>query len=92
VLYRRIDRDAPTVLLDEMDNYPMDERRDALSVLNTGYKRGATVDRFKENGDLQSFSSYCPKAYAGLDVRSIVPALLSRSITIRMERKISNER
>jgi putative DNA primase/helicase len=45
VLYRKIDRDAPTLLLDEMDNYPLDDRRDALAVLNAGYKRGAKVDR-----------------------------------------------
>lgn len=92
VLYRKVDRDTPTLLLDEMDNFPLDDRRDALSILNTGYKRGATVDRCKENGELQSFAAYCPKAYAGLDVRSIVPALLSRSITIRMEKKISTEK
>ena len=92
VLYRKVDRDTPTLLLDEMDNFPIEDRRDALAILNTGYKRGATVDRCKENGDLQSFVAYCPKAYAGLDVSSIVPALLSRSITIRMEKKISTER
>ena len=53
VLYRKIDAHQPTLLLDEMDNYPVDERRDALSVLNAGYKRGATVDRCSENGDLE---------------------------------------
>jgi len=29
VLYRKIDRAAPSLLLDEMDNYPLDDRRDA---------------------------------------------------------------
>ena len=57
VLYRKVDRDKPTLLLDEMDNYPLDDRRDALSVLNAGYKRGATVDRCNENGDLESFDA-----------------------------------
>ena len=91
ILYRKIDRDCPTLLLDEMDNYPLDERRDALSVLNAGYKRGATVDRCNERGDLLTFSCFCPKAYAGLDTRSLVPALLSRSITVRLERKSRSE-
>jgi len=91
VLYRKIDRDQPTLLLDEMDNYPADERRDALAVLNAGYKRGATVDRCRENGDLQEFKCFCPKAYAGLDERAIVPTLLSRSITIRLARKRPDE-
>ena len=91
VLYRKIDRQAPTVLLDEMDNYPIDERRDALSVLNAGYKRGATIDRCRENGDLESFSAYCPKAYAGLDKNQIIDTLLSRSITIRLEKRLPTE-
>jgi hypothetical protein len=91
VLYRKIDRDAPTLLLDEMDNYPVDERRDALAVLNAGYKQGATVDRCRENGELDSFSAFCPKAYAGLDKHQVVDTLLSRSITIRLERRLPAE-
>jgi hypothetical protein len=92
VLYRKIDRQQPTLLLDEMDNYPLDERRDALAVLNSGYKRGAMVDRCKENGDLESFNAFCPKAYAGLDRRVLVDTLLSRSITIRLEKRLASER
>ena len=65
VLYRKIDRAAPTLLLDEMDNYPLDDRRDALAVLNAGYKRGARVDRCKENGDLESFNAFCPRPTPG---------------------------
>jgi hypothetical protein len=91
VLYRKIDRVTPTLLLDEMDNYPVDERRDALSVLNAGYKRGATIDRCRENGDLESFSAYCCKAYAGLDRQQLVDTLLSRSITIRLEKRLPTE-
>jgi hypothetical protein len=91
VLYRKIDQQAPTLLLDEMDNYPIGDRRDALSVLNAGYKRGARVDRCKDDGTLESFSCFCPKAYAGLDNGSIADTLLSRSITVRLERKTGGE-
>ncbi|MGH2964771.1 MAG: DUF3631 domain-containing protein [Solirubrobacterales bacterium] len=91
VLYRKVDRDQPTLLLDEMDNYPMEDRRDALAVLNPGYKKGAMVPRCSERGDLQEFRVYSPKAYAGLDQRAIPAALLSRSITIRMETKLRSE-
>lgn len=91
VLYRKVDRDQPTLLLDEMDNYPLEDRKDALSVLNSGYKRGARVSRCKENGDLEDFYVFCPKAYAGLDDRQLVPTLLSRSITIRMQTKLASE-
>lgn len=92
VLYRKVDKTAPTLLLDELDNYDLADRTDTLAVLNAGYKRGATVDRSSERGDLQEFSCYCPKAYAGLDERSLAPALLSRSITIRMETKRRSDR
>ena len=91
MLYRKIDQQAPTLLLDEMDNYPLDERRDALAVLNAGYKRGAKVDRCKDTGELEAFNCFCPKVYAGLDTKSITSTLLSRSITIRLERKKADE-
>jgi hypothetical protein len=92
VLYRKIDRQQPTSLLDEMDYYPLDDRRDALSVLNAGYKRGATVSRCKDNGDLEEFNCFCPKGYTGLDVGTIAPTFLSRSITVRLERKTAEEK
>lgn len=91
VLYRRIDRDRPTLLLDELDNFPMADRLDALAVLNAGYKSGATVDRCSERGELQSFDCFCPKAYAGIDTKQLAPSLLSRSITIRLDRKTAAE-
>ena len=91
VLYRKIDRDQPTLLLDELDNFDLAEKRDALAVLNAGYKPGAKVPRCNESGELEEFSCYCPKAYAAIDVRQMPPALLSRSITIRMEPKRAGE-
>ena len=84
VLYRKVDRDRPTLLLDEFDGYSFEDRRDALSVLNAGYKAGATVDRCTDEGELQSFSAFCPKALVGIDEGQIPDALLSRTITVRM--------
>jgi hypothetical protein len=92
VLYRKIDQQQPTLLLDEMDNYPIEDRRDALSVLNAGYKLGAVVDRCRDTGDLETFKCFSPKAYAGLDEKSLVSTLLSRSVTIRLERKTAAEK
>jgi hypothetical protein len=60
-------------------------------LLNSRYKRGAKVDRCKDNGDLEAFEVYCPKAFAGIDARALVDTLLSRSIRIRMEKKVSAE-
>jgi hypothetical protein len=92
VLYRKIERDTPTLMLDEMDNFPLDERTDVLAVLNAGYKRGAKVPRFNpQRNELEEFSCFCAKAYAGLDRKALAPALLSRSITVRLDRKARNE-
>ena len=91
VLYRKIDRQTPTLLLDEMDNYP--RRRAAGRAV--GAERRLQARRHdrscRENGDLESFSAYCPKAYAGLDKHQIVDTLLSRSITIRLEKRLPTE-
>jgi 5S rRNA maturation endonuclease (ribonuclease M5) len=92
VLYRKIHRDQPTLLLDEIDNYSLRDRQETLAVLNAGYRAGATVDRVGDGNRLESFSCYCPKAYAGLDVRDLPPALLSRSITVRLETKLPEEK
>ena len=91
VMYRKVDAHSPTLLLDEMDGYNLDERTDALGVLNSGYKRGATVDRCKESGELEEFKTFCAKAFAGLDTKAMAPSLLSRTITIRLERKLPGE-
>ena len=92
VLYRQVDQKQPTLLLDEVDNFPLSDKRDAVAVLNEGYRRGASVARCDDRGDLQEFSSFCPKGFAGLDRKTMPPALLSRSITIRLERKARGER
>jgi hypothetical protein len=91
VLYRFIDRHEPSLFLDELDNFGWDERRDALAVLNNGYRPGFKVARCNEKGDLEEFGCYCPKAFAGLDAKQMPPALLSRSITVRMEPKRAGE-
>jgi hypothetical protein len=65
VLYRKVHAQAPTLLLDEIDNFPMADKTDALAVLNSGYKRGATVDRCEQNGELKEFNCFCPKASPG---------------------------
>jgi hypothetical protein len=49
VLFRKIAKEAPTVLLDEVDTIfkgPSTDQTEGLrAVLNSGYRRGATVDR-----------------------------------------------
>jgi hypothetical protein len=43
VVFRKGDSDAPTLLLDEIDQTPFGDRRDLLAVLNAGYRIGVKV-------------------------------------------------
>ena len=58
ILSRKIDKQRPTLLLDEMDNYPLDDKRDVLAALNAGYNAGATIDRCNDKGDLLEFKVF----------------------------------
>ncbi|ATD73032.1 MULTISPECIES: DUF3631 domain-containing protein [Gordonia] len=98
-LYRRIaaaEDQPPTILQDEADaiwgrNNPAAE--DLRALYNSGYKRGATVDRCE--GDSKSmkvveFPVFAPVAMAGLSGK--IPATItSRAINIRMARRAPGE-
>jgi hypothetical protein len=92
-LFRKLERDQPTVLLDEVDQWPLEDRKDALGALNAGYRRnGPKVPRWNHaKGELEEFGTYGPKAFAGLDSGDLPPTLLSRSITVRMEKMRADE-
>jgi hypothetical protein len=95
VLYRKIDAETPTLLLDEVDAIfapKTADRYEAIrAVLNAGHRRGATVSRATNFGnDLVSFQVFCPKVLAGIGV---LPATITdRSIPIRLQRKTRNEK
>jgi hypothetical protein len=87
VLYRRIERDSPTFLLDEakaLQNHG-DKSQELLALFDAGYKRGATVSRCVEHGeDLRDFRVYCPKVLARIG--SFRGTLLDRGIVIHLEK------
>jgi hypothetical protein len=95
VLYRKIERDCPTLLLDEADrSFEGGEsgRPDLLAILNSGYKRGATVYRCGgANRDrLDSFAVFCPKAFAGIG--ELPDTTQDRCLPIRLERQVRGRR
>ncbi len=95
VLYRKIERDCPTLLLDEADrSFEGGEngRQDLLAILNSGYKRGATVDRCggANRDSLQSFAVFCPKAFAGIG--ELPDTTQDRCLPIRLERQVRGRR
>jgi hypothetical protein len=96
-MFRKIERDRPTLLLDEADalwGAKADGREGLRALLNAGYRRGATVPRVVGDGagmTVQDFPVYGPKALAGL-AGKLPRTIASRSIPIRMQRRAKGER
>lgn len=77
-LYRTIDAERPTLLVDEAEMFSS-AKSEHRPVLNTGYRRGQTVKR--HDGD---YETYCPKAFALIG--DVHDTLRDRSIVIQMRR------
>lgn len=77
-LYRTIDVEKPTLLLDEAEMFSL-AKSEYRSLLNTGYRRGQTVKR--HDGE---YETYCPKAFALIG--DVHDTLRDRSIVIEMKR------
>jgi hypothetical protein len=90
VLYRKVDTERPTLLLDESDAAFKGEESYAEAlrgVLNTGYRiRGATSGCVGQGANItyKDFSTFCPKAIAGL--KTLPDTVADRSIPIRLKR------
>ena len=95
-MFRKIERDKPTLLLDEVDalwGRKADGREGLRALLNAGYRRGATVPRCVGEGTgmtVQDFPVYGPKALAGL-AGKLPRTIVSRSIPIRLRRRAKAE-
>jgi hypothetical protein len=93
VVFRKIDAEQPTVMLDEVDALwgdRLDGREGLRGVLNEGYRRGATVPRCVGEGlTLTDFAVFCAKAFAGIG--DLPRTIATRSIPIRMQRRAKSE-
>jgi hypothetical protein len=97
VLFRKIDKSQPTLLLDESDTLfakgasGKDDRREYIrALINSGFRRGATVTRCMGNNfEPQDFKVFCPKAFAGIG--TLPDTIADRSIPIRLIRKSRGE-
>jgi Protein of unknown function (DUF3631) len=83
VLFRRIDRDRPTLLIDEADNQDLPTNATLRTVLNSGHHRDGKIERYLD-GRIQSFSTFAPIAIAAIG--KLPMPLMHRSIVIKMER------
>ncbi len=89
VLFRRIDRDRPTWLLDEARVLQTrgDRGQEILALFDAGYKTGATVSRAEDHGkELRDFAVYCPKVLA--KIGGFKGTLLDRGIVIHLEKAL----
>ncbi len=95
VLPRRIEKEQPTLLLDESDAAFGGDREYAETlrgVLNAGYRRGGSVSVCVGQGaniTYATLSSFCPKAIAGLG--RLPDTVASRAIPIRLKRRAPSE-
>ena len=95
VLFRKIDADHPTVLLDEIDTIFNDKTGNTegiRSLFNSGNRRGTKVPRNVAQGKtfaLVEFDVFCPKATAGIG--GLPDTILDRAIVIPMQRRTRGE-
>ncbi len=88
-IIRGIERDGPTLLLDEAQHFLNRRPDDPIrGILLAGFtKRFATVERCEGDAhEVRVFSTFCPKAMNGRKLASIDDMLTSRSVVIPMMR------
>lgn len=94
-LYRTVDTNFPTVIIDELSQFRGDggdDYTEILSLLNAGAKTGSVVARMEKAGEkyeAKYYHAYCPKALAGLV--SLPETLNDRVLRIDMARKKAGE-
>ena len=89
-LYRFVEMQRPTLLLDETDAW-MDDKEELRGIVNAGYTRSGSVIRcVGDNLEARAFSAWCPKAIAG--IRDRAGTVMDRSITVELQRAAPGER
>lgn len=93
-IFRVIEAESPTLLLDEVDavfhNKSSDSSEDLRALLNAGHRQGAKIPRcVGKNHEVHLFPVYAPVAMAGLG--DLPDTLMSRSVIIRMRRRAPGE-
>jgi hypothetical protein len=94
VLFRSIEQDNPTLLLDELDavfSNSKDENKEALrALLNSGFEKKATVPRcFGPNHEVRPYRVFCAKALAGIG--RLPDTVRDRCVPIQLARRSRDE-
>jgi hypothetical protein len=94
VLYRKIEKDGPTLLLDEADalfsNKAADKTEPIRAMLNAGFERDAAIPRcFGVLHDIRDFKVFCPKAI--VSIGELPDTIRDRSVLIRLLAKAKGD-
>jgi putative DNA primase/helicase len=90
-IYRGIDLMHPTLLIDECDQW-LRREKDAIGVLNSGHNRAMAHILRADGNTLRNFSTWSPKALAGIGMLSTHADTLSdRSIIVTLDRRRKNQ-
>ena len=93
-LFRLIERDQCTAMLDDIDSWITGEdRQDIASILNAGFKRGARVVRVEPTADgglePKLFAVFGPKVLGGIGRKTLADTTASRTIRVDMQKQPS---
>jgi hypothetical protein len=98
VLFRKIDRDKPTVLYDEIDTIFSGKKNDGMEstrrMFNLGFTRGNRVSRCvgqNTNFKIQEFEIFCPKVLCGIG-RCLPDTVADRALPIELQRQSRDEK
>src|SRR5262249_6469183 len=92
VLFRKIDRDKPTLLFDEIDTVfqanNSGRTENIRRFFNMGFERGAKIPRCVGEGanqDIQEFDPFCAKALSGIG-KVLPDTVTDRCLPIELQR------
>ncbi len=96
VIFRKVEADSPTLLLDEMDAvfgpHTARNHEGLRALINAGNQAGTKVPRVVQKGKefvLKEFAVYCPKALAGIG--RLPSTLMDRAVPIQLRRRKKSE-
>jgi len=93
-LFRKVHSNQPTLLFDEADatfKGDKDLQETLRGILNSGHRQGGSVSRVVATGsfEVEDFSTFCPKAIAGIG--KLPDTVTDRSIPIELRRRANHE-
>jgi len=90
-MYRTIEQDSPTLVIDEADTFASNSH-ELRGIINSGHSPDLAFVRrcVGESLDPADFSTWCPKVIAGIG--QLPETVMDRSIIIEMKRKLPSQK